>query len=109
MIELTKGERRAVKDLIRIGILRRHAQWQSQLKELLDSPIDDGNEFDRSMEITKRARDFLKEAMRMEEYYRNSLLLGGIATLYHDGYLNDNDIASLPDELQDKIRPIFNF
>ena len=36
MIELTKSEKRAAKDLIRKGILHRHAQWQQELRELLN-------------------------------------------------------------------------
>lgn len=36
MRELTKGEKKQVKELLRKGILRRHAQWQSELRELLD-------------------------------------------------------------------------
>lgn len=35
MIELNKSEKRAAKDLIRKGILHRHAQWQQELRELL--------------------------------------------------------------------------
>lgn len=61
MIELTKNEKRAAKDLIRKGILRRHAQWQQEFRELLNKPYgEDGNEFDRSLEITEKARKFYK-------------------------------------------------
>lgn len=68
MIELTKSDKRAAKDLIRKGILHRHAQWQQELRELLNKPYsEDGNEFDRSLEITDKARNFYKEAMMMED------------------------------------------
>ena len=47
MIELTKSEKRAAKDLIRKGILHRHAQWHQELRELLNKPYgEEGNEFD---------------------------------------------------------------
>ena len=104
MRELTKGEKKQVKELLRKGILRRHAQWQSELRELLDKPFDDeiGNEFDRSMLITDKVRKFYKEAMQMEDYYRNSMLIIGLLDLLHDGYLTGEDIAGLPDDLKER-------
>ena len=38
---------------------------------------DDENAFDRCMEVTKRSRDYFKEAMRREDYYRNTMMLSG--------------------------------
>ena len=94
MRELTKGEKKQVKELLRKGILRRHAQWQSELRELLDKPFDDeiGNEFDRSMLITDKVRKFYKEAMQII----------GLLNLLHDGYLTGEDIAGLPDDLKER-------
>lgn len=83
---------------------RRHAQWHGELKALLDSPLGDGNEFDRSMIITDKARNFYKEAMRMEDYYRNSMIEIGLAILYHDGYLSDLDLLTLPERLRLKLK-----
>ncbi len=105
MIELTKSERRAVKGLIRKGILHRHAQWQNELRMLLDKPFgEDGNEFNRSMQITKEVRQFYKEAMRMEEFYRNSQLMNGLSYLYCEEHLTDEDLAFLPKNIADKVR-----
>lgn len=105
MIELTKGEKKQVKELLRKGILKRHAQWQSELREMLDRPFDDeiGNEFDRSMAITDMARKFYKEAMQMEDYYRNSMLIIGLLNLLHDGYITGEDIAILPEDLRERL------
>lgn len=106
MKELTKAEKKQAKELLKKGILRRHAEWQNELRQLLDRPFDDeiDNEFDRSMKITDKARDFYKEAMQMEDYYRISRLPFGLMSLYRDGYLTDEEIAELPDELIDWIR-----
>lgn len=71
-LEFSKAERKIAKEKIKIGILRRHQEWQNEIAALINSPYpDDSNAFDRSMEITKRARDFYKEAMRMEEFFIN--------------------------------------
>lgn len=44
MTELTKKEKRATKEIIRKGILHRHAQWQRELRELLEKPFgENGN------------------------------------------------------------------
>lgn len=94
-----------MKELLRKGILKRHAQWQSELREMLDRPFDDeiGNEFDRSMAITDMARKFYKEAMQMEDYYRNSMLIIGLLNLLHDGYITGEDIAILPEDLRERL------
>lgn len=105
MRELTKSEKKQAKELLKKGILRRHAEWQNEMRELLDRPFDAeiGNEFDRSMMITDKARKFHKEAMQMEDYYRTSMLAIGLLNLFHDGYLTGEDINALPDELRDWI------
>lgn len=102
MRELTKAEKKQAKELLKKGILKRHAEWHSEMRELLDRPFDSamGNEFDRSMMITDKASKFYKEAMQMEDYYRNSMLALGLLNLYNDGYLTAEDINPLPDELR---------
>lgn len=109
MRELTKSEKRIAKDIIRRGILRRHAQWQQELRVLLDKPLPEGsNEFDRSLEITNIARNFYKEAMKMEDYYRNNLMASGLANLYEDNHITDDDIAELPEDIRQTMRLILN-
>lgn len=109
MIELTKSEKRVVKDLIRKGILHRHAQWHDELRELLNKPYgEDGNEYDRSLEITDNARKFFKEAMKMEEYYRNSQLVVGLACLYQDKHISEDDMDSLPENVVQAVKRILN-
>ena len=105
MRELTKAEKKQLKELLKKGILRRHAEWQNEMRELLNRPLDaeTGNEFDRSMMITDKARKFYKEAMRMEDYYRTSMIAIGLLNLHHDGYLTDEDITALPDDLREWI------
>lgn len=102
MRELTKAEKRQAKELIQRGILRRHIRWQSDMRKLLDTPIDynTGNEFDRSMEITARSRKFYNEAMQMEKYCRTSMLPIGLLYLFSRGYLNADDIACLPEDIR---------
>jgi len=105
MRDLTKAEKQVAKEIIRRGILHRHSQWQKGLKELIDKPFEEGcNEFDRSLEITDNARKFFKEAMKMEDYYRNSQLVVGLACLYQDHHITDKDIAELTSDIQQTIR-----
>lgn len=105
MRELTKSEKRQANELLKKGILRRHAEWQNGMRELLDRPFDTeiGNEFNRSMMITDKARKFYKEAMRMEDYYRTSMLVNGLLNLFHEGFLTGEDITGLPEELREWI------
>ena len=56
------------------------------------------------MEITKRSRDFYKEAMQRENYYSNSMMLSGASVLLAEGYLLTEDIAECRDEVQAAIR-----
>lgn len=109
MIELTKSEKRAAKDLIRKGILHRHAQWHHELRMLLNKPYDeDGNEFDRSLEITDKARKFYKEAMMMEDYYSTNNLVSVLACLYRDNHISALDLESLPENVAMAIKRILN-
>ena len=88
MEDFSKAEKKQLKALLKKGILRCHAEWLRELRELLDQPYDEEtNEFDRSMTVTDKSRKFYKEAMRMEDYYRNSMRTIGLANLLHDGYL----------------------
>lgn len=100
MRELTKAEKRQAKDVIRIGILRRHAEWLRELRELLDQPYDEEtNEFDRSMTVTDKSRKFYKEAMGMEQFYNNTMLIGGLTRLLYDGYIfSQSDSLTLSTE-----------
>ena len=102
MRELTKAEKKQTKELLKKGILRRHAEWHSEMRALLDRPFDSeiGNEYDRSMMITDKARKFYKEAMQMEDFYNNTMLLTGLGHLYLRGYLTAEDITCLPDDLR---------
>lgn len=101
MRDLTKSEKKQIKDLLKIGILRRHAEWQNELRELLSRPFDNeiGNEFDRTMAIIDKARKFYKETMQMEDYYRNNLLLIGLRNLFIDKHLTAEDVKKLPEDL----------
>lgn len=102
MRELTKAEKKQVKELLKIGILRRHAEWQNELRELLSRSFDNEicNEFDRTMAITDKARKFYKEAMLMEDYYQNSKLLIGLLTLVNSGYIYNDEISVLPEDIR---------
>ena len=105
MLDFTKEEKKEAKELLKKGILKCHAEWLRGLKELLDSPFEEGsNEFERTMDITKRSRDFYKEAMRMEDYYNSSKIFFGILNLYNDGYLIEEEISTLPERIQQAIK-----
>ena len=84
-------------------------QWQQELRELLNKPYgEDGNEFDRSLEITDKARKFYKEAMMMEDYYSTNNLASGLACLYRDNHLSTEDIDSLPENVAMAIQRILD-
>ena len=104
-MELTKSDKRQLKDIIRRGILRRCEEWLKETIELINKEYDgDENAFDRCMEVTKRSRDYFKEAMRREDYYRNTMMLSGTAALLAEGYLTLDDIEECRDEVQAAIR-----
>ena len=103
---LSKSEYRTAKDVLKVGILRKHEQWQQELRELLDRPFDDeiGNAFDRSWMITKKSRDWFKELNRMEEWYKKDFIALYVRAMYQDGTLTDDDIAPLSDETKNIIK-----
>ena len=91
-MELTKADKRQLKNIIRRGILRRCEEWLKETSELINSEYgDDENAFDRCMEVTKRSRDYFKEAMQREDYYRNTMMLSGTGVLLAEGYLTLED------------------
>ncbi len=102
MAELSKSEYKAAKDVLRIGILRLHENWQKELADLLARPFveEKENAFDRSLEITKVARDWYKELNRMEEWYHKTWIIHSIAMLFRDGTLLESDLASLSEEIR---------
>lgn len=101
-MEFSNAQRYIAKGIIKTGILRRHQEWQNEIATLIDSPYpDDSNTFDRNMEITKRARDFYKEAMRMEEFYNNSQIESAIVMLLRDGYLSHEELHGFSNEVSE--------
>ncbi|MBR5394215.1 MAG: hypothetical protein IK144_03910 [Bacteroidaceae bacterium] len=104
-MELTKADKRQLKDIIRRGILRRCEEWLKETSELINKEYgDDENAFDRCMEVTKRSRDYFKEAMRREDYYRNTMMLSGTGVLLAEGYLTLEDIKDCREEVQTSIK-----
>ena len=102
---LTKADKRQLKDIIRRGILRRCEEWLKETSELINNEYgDDENAFDRCMEVTKRSRDYFKEAMRREDYYRNTMMLSGTGVLLAEGYLTLEDIKDCREEVQTSIK-----
>jgi hypothetical protein len=104
-MELTKTDKRQLTEIIRRGILCRCEEWLKETAELIDKPYDgEENAFDRCMEVTKRSRDYFKEAMRREDYYRNTMMLSGAGVLLAEGYLTLEDIKECREEVQAAIR-----
>ena len=55
-MELSKTDKRQMKDIIRQGILRRCEEWLKETSELINKEYDkEENAFDRCMEVTKRS------------------------------------------------------
>ena len=104
-MELTKSDKRQLKDIIRRGILRRCEEWLKETSELINKEYgDDENAFDRCMEVTKRSRDYYKEAMEREDYYRNTMIELGVYVLLKEGYLTFDDLSELRPEVQSDIK-----
>ena len=100
-MELTKADKRQLKEIIRRGILRRCEEWLKETSELINKEYgDDENAFDRCMEVTKRSRDYFKEAMRREDYYRNTMIEIGVESLLIEGYLTEQDFMECREELR---------
>lgn len=57
------------------------------------------NEFSISMDVTKSSKDFFKEAIKMEDYYRTRWIEFGLRYLYYNHYLTDEEISVLPPEI----------
>jgi len=104
-MELTKADKRQLKEIIRRGILRRCEEWLKETSELINKEYgDDENAFDRCMEVTKRSRDYYKEAMEREDYYRNTMIELGVYVLLKEGYLTFDDLSELRPEVQSDIK-----
>lgn len=104
MREFTKSEKKIAKTILKTGILRRHAEWLHEIRQLIDQPYgDDENEFSRTMKITDKARKFYREAMAMELYYRNSRLYCGLRDLFQAGYLTTADLSQLPSDIKSSL------
>ena len=108
-MELTKADKRQLKDIIRRGILRRCEEWLKETSELISKEYgEDENAFDRCMEVTKRSRDYFKEAMGREDYYRNTMIELGVYVLLREGYLTFEDLTELRPEVQSDIKQRMN-
>ena len=108
-MELTKADNRQLKDIIRRGILRRCEEWLKETSELISKEYgEDENAFDRCMEVTKRSRDYFKEAMGREDYYRNTMIELGVYVLLREGYLTFEDLTELRPEVQSDIKQRVN-
>ena len=104
-MELTKADRAQLKAIIKRGILRRCDQWLKETSSLINQEYgDQENAFDRCMDVTKRSRDFYKEAMKRENYYSTSMMLSGVGILLAEGYLTLKDIVDCREEIQAAIR-----
>lgn len=104
-MELTKADKRQLKEVIRKGILRRCEEWLRETAALINREYKgEENAFDRCMEVTKRSRDYYKEAVRREDYYRNTMLLSGAGELLVNGYITMEDIGDCRPEVQAAIR-----
>jgi hypothetical protein len=104
-MELTKADKRQLKEIIQRGILRRCEEWLKETSELINKEYgDDENAFDRCMEVTKRSRDYYKEAMEREDYYRNTMIELGVYVLLKEGYLTFDDLSELRPEVQSDIK-----
>lgn len=100
MRELSKQDYRAAKEVLKVGILRLHEQWQRHLGELLVRPYEENeNAFDRSMEITKMSRDWFKDASSMEHWYDRMSVTGYIARLLEDGMLKESDVEHFSNDV----------
>lgn len=106
-MELNKTDKAQLKEIIKKGILKRCKEWLEQTDKLINKEFDNQeNEFNRCMEITKRSRDFYKEAMIRENYYRTPMMLSGVVELLTDGYISMDDIADCREEIQSSIKTI---
>ena len=103
-MELTKADKRQLRDIIKRGVLRRCEEWLGEMRELLNKDFGEDNAFDRCMQVTRSARDFYKEAMTRESYYRNTTMELGIDEMLHSGYLTLDDFAECRDEVRERFK-----
>lgn len=101
IMELTKADKAQLKGIIKRGILRRCEQWLKETSQLINEEYDEQeNAFDRCMEITRRSRDFYKEAMQRENYYNSSIMISGVGILLTEGYLTSDDFAECREDVK---------
>lgn len=99
-MELTKKQKKELKELIKIGINRGCQKWLDETVALIQEPYDGDNAWDRSMQITKRSREYFKETMRREDsLYRNDWLLFSVAALLNEGNLTIEDIQLFGEDI----------
>lgn len=99
-MELTKKQKKELKELIKVGINRGCQKWLDETVELIQEPYDGDNAWDRSMQITKRSREYFKETMRREDsLYRNDWLLFSVAALLNEGNLTIEDIQPFGEDI----------
>lgn len=108
MEKISKQDRAQLIALVKKGNLARCTEWLKEMRELVNKPLEEKkeNSFDRCMEITKAARDFYKEANYNEDYYRNTLMIDGVANHLRDGYITYDDLSELSEEVKDKVKLI---
>ena len=103
--QLSKEDKRQLQSIIRKGILRRCEEWLKETAALINKEYEgEENAFDRCIEVTKRSHNYYKEAVRREDYYRNSMLLTGAGELLANGYISMDDIKDCSSEVQAAIR-----
>ena len=99
-MELTKTDKKQLTDIIRQGILRRCEEWLKETANIINKDYGEENAFDRCMKVTKRSKDYFKEAMSREEknhqlYLKQRDMLdmfldhGAITREQHDKSLHD--------------------
>lgn len=99
-MELTKKQKKELKELIKVGINRGCQKWLDETVALIQEPYDGDNAWDRSMQITKRSREYFKETMRREDtLYRNDWLLFSVAALLNEGNLTIEDIQLFGEDI----------
>lgn len=111
MADLTKEQYRIAKDILKIGILRRHERWQEELSKLLRCPYDDeiGNAYDRSMVITRMSRDWFKEADKMESWYSKQSIAWAIRWLARAGFIKLEELEPLLQSADYELRRLLGF
>lgn len=103
-LEPTKKERRSLIEIIKNGNLVRYREWLDELDTLIHKPYSEEEyKFDRCMEITKKSRDFFKETMTRESFYRNTQPMCRASILLHEKDIEEKDLDPLSDEIKNAI------